>query len=329
MKQYSFELHYQKSWGEFDKILSYLEKSKRARKKIPGINTDNFPVQYQSLCQQLALAEERGYSQQLVQRLQQLVNRGHQLLYQRHSHFGQALLNFVLRTFPETIRKEYKIVLSVHFIFYFTVALTMMISHYFPDFIYLFISEENVDQFEEMYTISEGSRRVGPRDSDQNWMMFAHYIYNNITVAFRTFASGLIFCIGSLFYVTFNAIYFGLIGAHLNDVGLGGNFWPFVIGHGSFELTAILIAGAAGVKLGLSVLIPRQKTRMESLYAASQSAVNLILGALLFLIIAAVIEAYWSSMHETLGVRYIVGGILWLLVFSYLFLTGRNRTDED
>ena len=326
MKQLTFETKYRSNWEEITRIMIYLEKGKRARKKIiPAPDTDHFPAQYQILCQQLSIAEERHYSPQLIRYLQNLVQRGHQILYQRHNHFGQAIVHFVLKGFPESVREHRKIILWVHAIFYTTVILSMIIAARFPDFTALFVSPFSLMEFEWMY--SKGDHSTGLRASDDNWQMFAHYIYNNITVAFQTFASGLIFCIGALFYVVFNSIYFGIIAEHLTSAGLGNNFWPFVIGHSAFEITAILIAGSAGIQLGLAILIPKNHTRAESLYLAAKSISPLLFGVLLFLIIAAFIEAYWSSMHETLGIRYIAGALLWLSVLCYFCFMGRAHED--
>ena len=84
-------------------------------------------------------------------------------------------------------------------------------------------------------------------------------------VAFRTFAWGLFCGVGSLFLVLFNGIVLGLLAAHLTLAGFAGTFFPFVIGHGSFELTAIVLAGVAGVKLGGSLLAPGLRSRAAAL----------------------------------------------------------------
>lgn len=76
MKQSLFEQRHQAAWQRFDKRLAFLEKGK----KLEG-SSDDFAADYRRLCQQLALAQERGYSSHLIDQLQQLAMRGHQQFY--------------------------------------------------------------------------------------------------------------------------------------------------------------------------------------------------------------------------------------------------------
>ncbi|MCY1393502.1 Stage II sporulation protein M [compost metagenome] len=157
-------------------------------------------------------------------------------------------------------------------------------------------------------------------------MMFGYYIMNNIGIAFQTFASGLLLGVGSLFYLCFNGLLIGALAGHLTEIGYGPSFWSFVIGHGAFELSAIALAGAAGLKLGWAIIAPGQLPRGEALRSAAIVSVQLIYGVLIFLVLAAFIEAYWSS-KTTLSVqlKYAVGTALWLLVGAYLALAGRTH----
>lgn len=109
-------------------------------------------------------------------------------------------------------------------------------------------------------------------------------------------------------------------------MGYTDTFWPFVIGHGAFELTAIVLAGAAGLKLGAALIAPGPVTRATALRQAAAVSVKLIGGVIVFLVLAAFIEAYWSSSTSIASsVKYTVGAALWLLVLFYLFASGRNR----
>ena len=87
-------------------------------------------------------------------------------------------------------------------------------------------------------------------------MMFGHYILNNISIALRTFASGLLAGLGTLLVLLFNGVIIGSVAGHLQHIGHGDPFWRFVAGHGAFELTAIVIAGGAGLQLGMKLLAP-------------------------------------------------------------------------
>lgn len=330
MRQRLFEKTHQVQWDTFEKQLSRLE---GLQKKAPITDNEqdiHFPENYQHICQHLAIAEARAYSPLLIRQLRQLVQRGHQLLYQHQSHLGQQVIQFLRCDFPQSIRQQKNFIIAASFIFYGVGLLVAIINVYFPDFIYFFMSPFEVSNMESMY--DPHSQWVGPltrRGSDQDWGMFGYYIFNNISIAFITFASGLLCCLGTLFYLLYNAIILGAVTSHLTVNGYAHTFWPFVIGHGAFELTAITLAAAAGLKLGIAVLIPQRKTRLDAIRAAAKQAINLVLGAFIMLIIAAFIEAYWSSMNSAPAIRYSVGGLLWLAVFSYFLLAGRTRGNHE
>src|SRR5690606_2187301 len=112
---------------------------------------------------------------------------------------------------------------------------------------------------------------------------------------------------------------------YLTELGHVETFWPFVIGHGAFELTAIAIAGGAGLKLGYGLLAPGRLTRKQSLIQSARAAMPLVYGIFFFLIIAAFIEAFWSSSSVLpISVKLTVGGVFWLLVIVYLSLGWRR-----
>jgi uncharacterized membrane protein SpoIIM required for sporulation len=163
------------------------------------------------------------------------------------------------------------------------------------------------------------------RESDTNWQMFGFYISNNIGVSFRTFASGLAYGVGSIFFLFYNGLIFGAVAGHLTNVGFTETFFTFVIAHGSFELTAIVISGAAGIKMGYNLLNPGNRTRLDALKQAGAIAIRLVYGVIVMLVIAAFIEAFWSSNNVLLPwQKYLVGGALWLVVIAYLSLSGRH-----
>jgi uncharacterized membrane protein SpoIIM required for sporulation len=174
---------------------------------------------------------------------------------------------------------------------------------------------------EAMYTSADAIE--AERGSDSNFMMFGYYIYNNIGIALRTFASGLVLGVGAIFALFYNGVVLGAVSGHLTNVGLGHNFWPFVIGHGSFELTAIVLAGQAGLKLGSAPIWPGRKSRMRALRDTAHDSLGLVAGFFTMLVIAAFIEAFWSSKPLSADIKYMVGGGLWVCVIGYLLFAGR------
>lgn len=322
MKQSLFESRHQPQWQAFATQLAQLEQGKAHTSDFA-----DFPHHYRRLCQHLALAQERGYSSYLVDPLQQLALRGHQQLYRHRSQLGANVLGFVLADFPRLVREQWRFVLVAGLLFFGSLLGIALLVYLFPDLIYSIVSPQQVAEMQSMYD-PDASRlgRAAERASSEDWMMFGYYVMHNIGIAFQTFAAGLLFGLGSVFFLFFNGLIIGAVAGHLTQIGYGQTFWSFVIGHGAFELSAIALAGAAGLQLGWALIAPGHLTRSESLRLAARKSVQMICGVMVFLLIAAFIEAYWSSTTSVAPwIKYLVGAALWLLMATYLLFAGRSR----
>ncbi|WP_166225877.1 stage II sporulation protein M [Pseudomonas atagonensis] len=321
MKQSLFETHHKAEWERFALALERLERGKETS-QVAG-----FPKAYRRLCQHLALAQERGYSSFLIDSLQQQVLRGHQQLYRHRSRLGANLLSFVLADFPRLVRSEWRFVAVAALLFFASLLGVAVLVYAFPELIYNLMPAEQVREMQGMYDPVAGHLgRTAERAASEDWVMFGYYVMHNIGIAFQTFASGLFMGVGSAFFLVYNGLIIGAVAGHLTEIGFGQTFWSFVIAHGAFELTAIALAGAAGLELGWALIAPGRLTRAEALKRAARKSVLLIAGVMLFLLIAAFIEAYWSSKTSVAPLtKYLVGAGLWGLVACYLLFAGRAR----
>jgi uncharacterized membrane protein SpoIIM required for sporulation len=159
-------------------------------------------------------------------------------------------------------------------------------------------------------------------------MMFGYYIRNNVGVAFQSYAGGLFAGIGSLFYLAYNGAFAGAIAGFLVDRGLSATFFSFVATHSAFELTAIVLSGAAGLRLGHGLVAPGRQTRTAALASGARDAITLVYGAAAMLLIAAAVEAFWSSARWIpVAVKYSVAAVCWAAVMAYFAFQGRRRAD--
>lgn len=326
LKQEAFERRHQAEWETFGACFERLERGQRRQ-----TDSAEYGPAYRRLCQQLALAESRGYSSRLLEQLRQLARRGHQQLYRHRSPLLGRLLGFILGGFPRLAREEWRSLLSASLLFYGSLLGMGLLVYGFPELVYSLLPADQVAQMESMYD-PDATRlgRFGERGSADDWLMFGYYVMNNIGIAFQTFAGGLLAGLGSLFFLVFNGLTIGAVAGHLSEIGYQQPFWSFVIGHGAFELTAITLAGAAGLKLGVALIVPGRLRRGEALRLAAARGIRLVAGAMLLLLIAAFIEAYWSSMtYGSTGLKYAVGAILWMLVALYFIFAGRGRHASD
>ena len=326
MNQQEFEQRYSRQWASFEAWLARQENkgSRGTAVDQPVANATDIPRLYRQLCHHLSLARERRYGSMLVDRLHSLVLRGHQELYSSRSNWVTRLGRFLVFEFPHTVRGEAKLFWLVSVLFYGSGLLMYLAVSSAPDMVYTMMDPQTASSLETMY--APDTEKIGrERGSESDFAMFGFYIRNNIGIAFQTFAGGLLFTLGTLFYLAYNGLFFGAVAGHLTQLGYTETFYSFVIGHGSFELTAIVIAGMAGLKLGLALLKPGRLTRANALRAAGRVSARLIGGAAVMLVFAAFIEAFWSSTQFVpAAAKFVVGAGLWLSVAVYLVSSGRR-----
>jgi len=103
-----------------------------------------------------------------------------------------------------------------------------------------------------------------------------------------------------------------------------------VAGHSAPELTAIVIAGAGGLRLGLALVAPGRWSRLDALREAGRVGARLCAGVLVMLLLAAFIEAFWSAQPGVAdAVKFGVGAALWALVLAWLGFGGRALEEGD
>ena len=323
MKQQQFASNAAPRWEEFAQQLQQLE---GFHARPASLGHTGFVAAYRAVCRDLALAIERGYSANLIAQLNDLALRGHNLLYVRRSGFGTALRMFFLQQFPQLVRREWRCVLAATLLFLTPAVLVMTAILHDPDAVYYVLSPVEVREFESMY--APGLHVVGQaRNAGSDFLMFGFYIEHNIGIDFRTFAGGVLFGIGPIVTLVFNGVQLGAVATHLATAGFAATFFPFVAAHGAFELTAMVLSGAAGLKLGAALINPGRYCRADALAIAAHAAIPLIFGVFLMSVGAAFIEAFWSSRaYVPAWTKYVVAAVLWSLVLGYFGFAARRPT---
>jgi uncharacterized membrane protein SpoIIM required for sporulation len=316
MSREIFEQRHEPQWSALEQSLRRLEGG--AQQAVA-----DFPELYRQICHHLALVRHRRYGADLELRLNRLVLRGHQQLYRKSTGGLAPILAFARSGFPRLVRAEKRLVGAAALLFALPLVLMTFLVPRNPELALAVLSPASIEEMGEQYAPG-GSLQAG-RPVDSDVLMFGYYIRNNIGIAFRTFAGGILGGVGSIFFLVYNGLVIGTVMGHIRQMGYGGRFFPFVIGHGAFELTAIVLAGAAGLRMGLALLSPGRLSRGQALLAAGRISIRILYGAAVMLVFAAFLEAFWSPMAQPAATKYGIGAILWTYVFSYFLLAGRQR----
>lgn len=327
MKQDIFQARHEAEWTALDQ---WLAKRTRPPARQRGLDADGlfgdleFPAMYRRVCQHLALAQRRGYSVLLIDRLQDLVHRGHLVLYRPAPPRWQAVVQFFGADFPRLVRRHGRAMGIAAALFFGSFIGVIVALHYRPEFAHSLFDASELARFEAMYDPANADAKLG-RESGSDVKMFGHYILNNVSIGFRTIAAGFFACIGSVYVLLFNGLFLGGVAGHLTAIGYGGPFWRFVAGHSAPELLAIVISGGAGLQLGMALIAPGRRSRGRAFVEAGIDMAKLALGIFGMLVFAAFVEAFWSSIGWMPDpVKFGVGGLLWVLILLWLWRGGRG-----
>ncbi len=316
MKQAPFEAAHRDEWRAFERFLD------APRAVAPPFAPEDMPQRYRRLCHHLALAADRQYGPQLVDRLNLLALRGHHALYANRRRQSQRMVDFLLVAFPALVRAEWRVVAAAALLFFGPLLGLIAALQAFPEFVHYLLHPAQIASYHDMY--DPGNRRLGMREADTHLAMFGFYIWNNVRIGFQTFAGGLLAGLGTVWFLAANGVIIGAVAGYLTQIGFGSTFWSFVSGHSALELTAIVLSGAAGLRLGLALIAPGNRSRKAALVAAARPAVRLMYGAALMFTAAAFVEAFWSPLTEVPHQVKIWAGIAaWAVLLAYFAFLGR------
>ncbi len=311
-------------WQQMETLLTAMQRTRLG--KWSGRDVTRLSQLYRSVCYDLSLVQSREWGARLEQYLNDLVAQGHNCLYRSPPRSLDAALTFLSDGFPALLRarKAFFFVALALFAIPFVVALVLTWSD--PVMAEWLVDKTSIEHSKTSYS-KPFYQDIDRRYADERSRMAGFYVQNNIGIAFQCFAFGVTFGIGTVITLLFNGISLGAVSGYLVSEGLATNFFSFAISHGSFELTAIVVAGAAGLLVGWGMVHPGELSRTESLRVHGLDAIKLATGAGFMLAIAALIEGYFSPLAIPPSAKYVVGTLLWILVFMYLMYGGRGVVD--
>ncbi len=319
MNRQEFESKNRKEWLAFEQNLAASEKRK------PTDENANLPAEFRKVCYNLSLAQYRMFGHQICDRLNGLAIRGYRLIHRKRSSFGEGSIRFVMGTFPQAFRREWKLFAVVSLVFWIPFFAMWWSADREIEWVQALLGPEQMASIEGMYGKDADTAGHLRQEHGSNFMMFAFYINNNVGIDFRLFAGGIFFGIGTLFYLIYNGLFFGAVVGYVQYSGDPELLWRFVAGHSSFELLGMLVVGMAGLKMGFALLAPAQLSRGDALAKAGRDGLPLLIGGSLMTALAAVVEGFWSAQPFPVNVKYTVGITFWVLHLLYFVFVGRRR----
>lgn len=319
------EQFYESRRADWQTLTDLLDKSEKHLKHLSPAEVADLSRLYRAAAADLALAQRDFPQHRVTQYLNELVSRAHAIIYRGEPLALNRIRRFASRGFPRTYRRAFPFILAAALLFILPGVFTGLVTNWNPSASVRLLPP----QVQELIPLVEEQELWTDIPVEERPYTSAFIMRNNIQVVFLSFAGGMLAGLLTLYVMIFNGLLLGGLMGLTAHYGVGFELWTFVVGHGVIELSVIFIGGGAGLMLGWAILQPGLLRRRDALAVAARVAVRLIIGCVPLLVLAGAIEGFISP-NETLPwpVKWAVGLGSGVLLYTYLFLAGRDRAAE-
>ena len=302
--------------GKWKRLEELTARVSRLRlKDLSGEEVREFGRLYRRTAADLAIAREEVRDQRLVNYLNHLVARALGAIYRSESSGFGVFVSFFRYEFPSVFRTTFRYTLTSFAVFMLSAAFAYAACYFDEGF----ADRINPGLREAIASHTNWTEEV----NRANPLASTSIQTNNITVTFVTFAGGVLAGLGTLFALFRHGVLLGTV----FELCIRYRFWEipiFIAAHGVIELTAIFIAGGAGLMVGKALLMPGDLRRIDALVTNGVLAIKLILGCIPMLLIAGLIEGFISPAHILPGYKFTISALSALVLTMYFLTPDRS-----
>jgi uncharacterized membrane protein SpoIIM required for sporulation len=307
------------TWQRLEQLVG---RARGGARRLEAAELEELVQLYQRTSAHLSYVRSYLREPTLVARLTRAVATANGLIYSRRARSLRTVGRFFTLSFPGAVHHLRRFVLLAALVF-FVPALVLGV--------WLARDPAALDA-----SGSERMRRTYVEDRFEQYYsdrspvaFFTEVTTNNIRVSFLAYAAGAVSGgLGAVALLVLNGAPLGVIGAWMIEQGDLGRFLGFIVPHGALELSAIVIAGAAGMSTGWAAVSPGDRTRADALRDEGQRAITVILGLTSMFVAAGVIEGFITGRGLPVGFRVGIGVLMWLVYVGYLVTQGRLAASQ-
>jgi uncharacterized membrane protein SpoIIM required for sporulation len=320
MTQRSFVEKRRDGWARLEALLDAIQR--RGLRRLEAEQVAELGRLYRWVTSDLAYAEGHRFDSALRAYLNRLTARAHAHVYGGGVERGRArVVRFFTTAFPREIRASGGFILACAALFALTAAVAYWLVAIKPSNVYALLPAEVIEPIHRSLHDSNFAF-----DRDYAATASAFIITNNVRVASMCFAGGMTLGLFTIYELIFTGFMVGGLGALYANAGFGPDYFATIAPHGVIELTAIIIASAAGLLLAAGVLAPGRLRRIDALKRNAQRAGVLILGVSAMLVVAGTIEGFYSPQRFPPLARVAMGAATAIAMAWYFGFAGRQRT---
>jgi uncharacterized membrane protein SpoIIM required for sporulation len=318
-------------WERLDELVTRMEK--RSIRAISDDDLLDLPALYRTSLSSLSVARDTSLDRALITYLEQLCTRAYFQIYGVQTPPHRQIARFFARSWPEAVRALWRETV-------FCVALTVgaaMVAYFLirsdPSWFYSIIPEGLAggrDPSASAQFLRSTLYDRGGKDDD--WLaVFATFLFtHNSQIAIFSFALGFAFAVPTALLILYNGLLLGAFYAVFAAKGLGPNVAAWLMIHGTTEIFAICISGAAGIRIGMAIAFPGRASRMESSVEAGRTAATAMAGTVIMLAVAGLLEGVGRQTITNDGLRALIGSAMLLgwLTYYYAWPARKNARGE-
>jgi uncharacterized membrane protein SpoIIM required for sporulation len=319
----AFRREREADWDAFERLVVRLE-----RGSIRRLSDDELlalPRLYRSVVSSLSIARATSLDAALVDYLEGLSTRGYFLLYGIREPRRARVLSFFTSSWPTAVRSLWRETLIIGLLLFLGVAVAWSLVANDPAWYHILVPEGMAQGREPGATTAALRDTIFGEPEESGMHVFATFLFtNNSQVSILAYALGFAFGVPTMLLVTYNGVMLGAMTAVFSGAGMTVDFLGWIAIHGTTELFAIILAGACGLKIGTAFAFPGARSRLGAAAEAGKATGAAMIGVILMLLVAGLLEGFGRQMIQSTVLRYSVGGMMLLLWLAYYYIPRRD-----
>ncbi|GAA0324465.1 stage II sporulation protein M [Sphingomonas oligophenolica] len=314
-----FRAAHEAEWERLEQLVSRIEK-----RSVRALSDDDLlvlPLLYRSALSSLSVARETSLDRSLVTYLEQLCTRAYFQIYGVPTSAFRQLVRFFAKGWPEAVQAIWRETLVAFLLTVAGAVVAYLLVRSDPTWFYSIIPEGLAAGRDPSASAETLRATLYDNHKNDGLAVFATYLFtHNAQIAIFSFALGFAFAVPTVLLILYNGLMLGAFMAVFVPKGLGWNLGGWLIIHGTTEIFAIILSGAAGFRIGMAIAFPGRISRGDSAIQAGRSAATAMAGTVVMLIIAGMLEGIGRQTVTNDAVRYAIGLAMLTGWIAYFYL---------
>ena len=323
-----FRAEREADWIAFDTLLGRLET--RGAKALSSDELLQLPILYRATLSSLSIARATMLDKALLDHLEGLAMRGYFLIYGVRETRLSRLRRFFLYDWPAAVRAVWKETLIIALIITLGALTSWSLVAHNPEWYYNFVPDEMAGGRDPRATVeflrsTLGHGKAGGEDQGALHVFATFLFTHNSRVSIMSFALGFAFGVPTMMLEYYQGIGLGAMLAVFSAKGLGVDFGGWLFIHGTTELFAAALSGAAGLRIGSAVVFPGARSRLQAAAEAGRTAGKVMVGVILMLLAAGLLEGFGRQLITDTVMRYAIGSLMLAFWLAYFYIPRREN----